>query len=372
MGCALGVGFAVLASCTPTSTSGGEADGAAAGSPADAASSADREASLAPTPDASTDARDAESPDATPDAGPPDATADAAPDAADAADAAVPCGAAGARLCNLGEACGAEGDCAAPNACLAGVCAVPPCAQGTYHDPPGSATCTPCGDNLSTAGTGSLFADCAACAPPQISSAATAYLCVDPPPTAVDVAAGLSHSCVVLSDGSAKCWGSNSFGQLGDSTTTNRATPVPVLALGGPVAALTATSHTCARFVDGSVKCWGLNSYGEIGDGTVDARRSPVTVNLGATALSVAAGAIHTCAALTGGAVKCWGQNATGQLGDNTTTLRTSPVSVVGLGGAAIAVSAGDGFSCALLDDATVKCWGGNNRGQLGDATTTQ
>lgn len=145
-----------------------------------------------------------------------------------------------------------------------------------------------------------------------------------------------------------------------------------VLNLGGPVAALTATTHTCARLVDGSVKCWGLNSYGELGDGTFNHRRTPVPVNLGATAISVTAGAVHTCAALTGGAVKCWGQNSSGQLGDNTTTLRTSPVSVVGLGGAAVAVSAGDGFSCALLDDGSVKCWGGNARGQIGDGTTTQ
>ncbi|HQY63467.1 MAG: hypothetical protein IPQ09_07830 [Myxococcales bacterium] len=367
--CALGVTFGVFAGCAPTVTSGG-------GDASDGAPISDgaTEGAVVPPTDASADTQADTSTDAFADA-PTDAntpTEAGPPDAADAADAAVPCGVSGARLCKLGEICGDEGDCAAPNSCLANVCALAPCAQGTYHDPPGSATCTPCGDNFSTPGTGSLFADCVACVAPQISRAATGYLCVDPPPVALDVVAGLSHSCALLSDGSAKCWGSNSFGQLGDSTTTNRATPVPVLALGGPVAALTATTHTCARFVDGAVKCWGLNSYGEVGDASVVHRRTPVAVNLGATAISVAAGAIHTCAALTGGAVKCWGQNATGQLGDNTTTLRTSPVSVVGLGGVATAVSAGDGFSCALLDGGAVKCWGGNNRGQLGDTTTTQ
>ena len=86
---------------------------------------------------------------------------------------------------------------------------------------------------------------------------------------------------------------------------------------------------------------------------------------------TVVGGGQHRCALLTTGAVKCWGYNGVGQLGDGTTTSRTSPVDVQGLGGTVVSITATNMVSCAVLSSGTVKCWGWNDYGQLGDGTTT-
>ena len=85
--------------------------------------------------------------------------------------------------------------------------------------------------------------------------------------------------------------------------------------------------------------------------------------------VEIAAGQNHSCARLTDGSVKCWGSNAYGLLGDNTTTDRHTPVAVQGISNAT-AITAGDFHNCARLTDGSVKCWGYNGLGQLGDNTT--
>jgi alpha-tubulin suppressor-like RCC1 family protein len=187
---------------------------------------------------------------------------------------------------------------------------------------------------------------------------------------AVAIAAGGYHTCAVLSDGTAQCWGMNDFGQLGDGTTTWHYTPVAVSGLSNAVAIAAGSSHTCALLGDGTARCWGMNDFGQLGDGTTTSSSTPVAVSGLNNAVAIAAGGYHTCALLSDGTAKCWGNNWYGQLGDNTTTQRLTPVAVSGLSNA-VAIAGGYLHTCALLSDGTAKCWGDNGSGQLGDGTTT-
>lgn len=189
---------------------------------------------------------------------------------------------------------------------------------------------------------------------------------------ATAIGAGQAHSCALRADGTVRCWGSNSFGQLGDGSTSQRTAPVQVSGLTSAVALAVGSIHSCALRADGSARCWGSNGTGQLGDGSaVQFRTTPVTVTGLTRATALAAGSIHTCATRVDGSGRCWGANDAGQLGDGTTLQRSTPVPVSGLS-RAIAVVAAEEHSCALRNDATVRCWGGNDAGQLGDGTTTQ
>ena len=192
-------------------------------------------------------------------------------------------------------------------------------------------------------------------------------------PVLTQVSTGSYHTCTILDDGSISCWGKNDNGQLGDGTRLARGTPAKVLLpLGRSATALSAGSyHTCAVLDDGSTKCWGANSFGQLGDGSTEESIFPRNADLGpgSTALAVTTGESHTCALLDDGSIKCWGENTNGQLGDGTTTNRQAPVSV-DLGGAqAIAIAAGSYHTCAVMSNRSVMCWGNNWHGQLGDGT---
>jgi alpha-tubulin suppressor-like RCC1 family protein len=182
------------------------------------------------------------------------------------------------------------------------------------------------------------------------------------------LAAHWQHACALLTDGTVACWGSNTSGQLGDGTTTNRPQPVAVPGLGRVVAVATGLSHTCAMAA-GGVHCWGSNSQGQIGNGTSDATTpvlQPTLVQIVIDPVAIDAGAQHTCIARLGGQVLCWGQNTSGQLGEGTMTSLTEPVPVLGLGNAG-AVATGATFSCAATADGAIFCWGDDHYGQLGD-----
>ena len=201
------------------------------------------------------------------------------------------------------------------------------------------------------------------------------------------ISAGDSHVCAVRSTGSVYCWGRNNYGQIGDNSTSTRKTPVQVRAISGSgyLANIKAVSagryHTCAVLGSGVVDCWGYNYYGQLGNNSSSrytSYRRPVQVYGISTATKVSVGEYQSCALLSSGAVDCWGYDNYGQLGNNSTTLQRKPVAVSGISGAT-QVSAGGqntgssdyAHSCALLSDGTIRCWGYNGYGEVGDGTTT-
>ena len=188
------------------------------------------------------------------------------------------------------------------------------------------------------------------------------------------VYAGGFHTCAVLATGGIKCWGMNSKGHLGDGTTDNSNVPVDVSGLTANATAVAAgRNHTCALLVGGGVKCWGFNNYGQIGDDTYDDRHLPVDV-LGLTSgvSGIAVGDDHSCALLDTTGLKCWGYNSSGQVGSGSTDWRhLAPVDVFGLSSGVIMVDGGKNHTCALTNTGAMKCWGNNESGQLGDGTQT-
>ena len=188
------------------------------------------------------------------------------------------------------------------------------------------------------------------------------------------IAGGYQHTCALMVSGAVKCWGRNVEGQLGDGTTTNRNVPVDVTGLASGVTAIAAgDSHTCALLSTGAMMCWGRNTEGAVGDSTTTNRTTPVLVSgLGSGVVKIAAGAYHSCAVMTGGSVQCWGANTSGQLGDGTTTNRTLAAVVPSLTSDVDAISLGRTHSCVLMNTGIVQCWGANSYGQLGDGTTAQ
>jgi alpha-tubulin suppressor-like RCC1 family protein len=259
---------------------------------------------------------------------------------------------------------------------------------------------------------------------------------------AVELALGGAHTCARLGDGTVTCWGANGAGQLGAPASDPRPAPLPVAGLSGVTRVAAGAEHTCVLVAGGLVKCWGRNDLGQLGDGApVKGKKPPESAppargpsggapapvaglidvramwlgdrhacallsggraacwgddessQLGAGGLGgpppppgkavfkpaevkglkdatdLALGAHHGCALVAGGAARCWGKNDRGQLGDGTTEMRPAPVEVRGLSGA-LAIALGAEHGCALLEGGTVRCWGRNDRGQLGDGTT--
>ncbi|MFN3218723.1 MAG: RCC1 domain-containing protein [Acidimicrobiales bacterium] len=217
--------------------------------------------------------------------------------------------------------------------------------------------------------------------------------------TAVAISAGVAHTCALLDDGSVKCWGAGSAGRLGYGDTVTRgdgagemgdALPAVDLGEGRTAVAIAGGSvHTCVVLDDGSVKCWGLNDSGQLGygdtadrgDGAGEMGDALPVVDLGAgrTAVAIAGGSVHTCVVLDDGSVKCWGAGSTGRLGYGDTVTRGDgagemgdalPVVDLGAGRTAAAVTTGSAHTCVALDDGSAKCWGFNGNGRLGYGDT--
>jgi alpha-tubulin suppressor-like RCC1 family protein len=197
---------------------------------------------------------------------------------------------------------------------------------------------------------------------------------------ALGVTLGGRHACALRPGGRLVCWGEDDAGQLGGGGSSSpppkpgaRPAPPPKLAavvgVKGAIGLALGAQFGCALLGDGTARCWGDNGSGQLGDGTTTPSSAPVAVTglAGATALAI--GAEHGCAIVEGGAVRCWGKNDRGQLGDGTREPRTGPVSVAGLSGVR-ALAAGGGHTCAQLADGTLRCWGENGSGEVGDGTS--
>ena len=184
----------------------------------------------------------------------------------------------------------------------------------------------------------------------------------------VSVDAGLEHTCTLVGDGRMQCWGTNFTGQLGDGTFGGFAmTPQFVHNMTSAIKAITGGFFTCAMMPDSTMQCWGRNQDGQLGNGdsTTDVGLPAPVLGLGAVA-DFAAGGYHACGLMADHTVRCWGRNVRGQVGDGTTDSPITQPHVVSGMNAAVALSLGTYHSCALLQDATVQCWGDNDHGQIG------
>ncbi|HNX69610.1 MAG TPA: FecR domain-containing protein, partial [Candidatus Omnitrophota bacterium] len=194
-----------------------------------------------------------------------------------------------------------------------------------------------------------------------------------------------NHSLALLADGTVKSWGTNGVGSLGDGTTTDRWTPVPVLGLEGVTAIATGGGHSIALSVTGTVYGWGQNQCGQLGNNSTSfAVVAPVHVLTAIESLTsltniskIVSGGFHSLALKSDGScVYAWGENDSGQLGDTTNSAARTPVRVWNEEGTdylsgVLDIQAGSEYSLALLSDGTVKSWGANRYGQLGNGTLT-
>ena len=210
---------------------------------------------------------------------------------------------------------------------------------------------------------------------------------------AKDIGLGYYSSCALLEKGQVKCWGENELGQLGNGTRFNRGHEegtmgdnLPVVDLGktGKVTQLVGgDNHYCVLFDSGKVKCWGNNEHGRLGLGSTRGRGTQVDdmgdnlphVDLGNhKAVSLSLGERFSCALLDNGRMKCWGDGEFGQLGNGSNQIWGSRFNDMGDNLPYVALkndkilqfSSSAYSTCALLESNKIKCWGWNGSGELG------
>ena len=162
-------------------------------------------------------------------------------------------------------------------------------------------------------------------------------------------------------NGGAQCWGTNTFGELGNNTTASSATPVAVQGLSSGVTAIAVgTGYACA-VVGGGVQCWGQNPF------IVESDVPTAISGWSADVTSVSVGEDAICA-IVDGAAQCFGDNNAGQIGNQSNQAAVTPAPVQGLASGVTAISAGNETGCAVVNGA-VQCWGASQDGQLGNGT---
>lgn len=207
------------------------------------------------------------------------------------------------------------------------------------------------------------------------------------PHRAIDLAANLLRTCVVLDDNSVRCWGFNDEGELGLGFKSEPigddelASDAPLVPVGAPLRFIEAGGdHICGITSTPTVRCWGANGEGQLGYGhthTIGDNDTPADagdVDLGGDVIvQLALGGAHTCARTLEGKVRCWGLNVYGQLGyghvanigDDESPASAGHVEVDAKR-SVVDIAVGAVHTCAVLDDGGVKCWGYGQEGQLG------
>jgi len=188
------------------------------------------------------------------------------------------------------------------------------------------------------------------------------------------ISGGQLGTCGVTTTDDAYCWGENSQGQIGTGTKDNGPHPLPVLVSGNlKWTQLDAGfgSHVCGITVGGAAYCWGENSYGALGDGTTTQRLAPARVSGGITFAHVTAGGFtgHSCGLNRAGKAYCWGDNEVGAVGDGTSIDRLSPVAVAG-DHTFSSLDSGLRHTCGRASTGIVYCWGSGRTGQIGSAVS--
>lgn len=183
------------------------------------------------------------------------------------------------------------------------------------------------------------------------------------------VTAGTQHTCAVTTTGRLLCFGAGYLLGTDGATTT----AVPKLVGGGTdwTTVEAGLNHTCAIRENRSLWCWGVDNFGQVGAGGAALGYAPAPLHIapGTTWVDVSGGERHSCGVRTGGSLWCWGSNQVGELGLGTLgAARTVPTEVVGFSDWTD-VDVGSGFGCGVRRDRTLRCWGANDAGQLGDGT---
>ena len=197
----------------------------------------------------------------------------------------------------------------------------------------------------------------------------TSILSTKPDVTPEKISSGDKHVCALLSDKTIACWGLNKSGQLGDTTVNDAAVPrlvggslpltdVADIAAGG--------GHSCAIVALGKLKCWGSDSFGQLGGISFGPFISaPKDVPTASQYKGIALGDHHTCGLDTNSTVACWGANEFGQLGNGKNIAVPIPVVIPNLLSVR-SVKVGKNHTCVVTTDNVLKCWGNNSHGQLG------
>ena len=203
-----------------------------------------------------------------------------------------------------------------------------------------------------------------------LTAASTGAITLVVRPTARGQSAGGRTSCETRSDGSAYCWGENTYGQLGDGTNVLKKEPTRVVGDQSWKQVSTGGAATCGISQQGELYCWGLNNRGQLGLGGGPQRWTPQRVGTLSTWDTVAVGWMHACATRTDGTLWCWGGNDQGQLGIGVGVDRSAPTQVAGTNWKRLAV--GGWHTCATTTSDVASCWGRNDLGQLGTGNLTR